>query len=85
MRLIGTVYFMKCFDFPSPEAHLRSVSEQDLTPYSVHTAWLDNVRETIWARTKYKDEILPIQRCALEEVMLGNTHVTTELTKHNDS
>ena len=51
-RLIGVVYFKKhcaAFDVDTPVAHFNKCGQQGLTPEKHHSAWLENIRQTIWS------------------------------------
>lgn len=55
MRLIGTTYFKKNasgFDTPSPSTHFLQFCDSNLTPKQQHSAWLEDIRQTIWYRVK---------------------------------
>ena len=64
-RLIGVVYFKKhcaAFDVDTPVAHFKC-GQQGLTPEKHHSAWLENIRQTIWSRITYENETDPLYSC----------------------
>ena len=61
LRLVGTVYYKKNasgFDTPSPVVHYATFHAPQLTANEQHCKWLDNIRQTIWYRTKFENEIM---------------------------
>lgn len=61
LRLIGTVYFKKhaaVFDSSSPETYLRNFVTSS-TSESQHRTWLEHIRQSIWYRTTFKNEMAP--------------------------
>ena len=61
LRLIGTVYFKKHssgFDTQSPVTHFSHFGNQGLTVEEQHSKWLDSIRQTIWYRTKFENEMI---------------------------
>ena len=62
MRLIGTVYFKKHatgFDTPSPSAHFLQFQTPTTSIKQQHMLWLDDIRQNIWYRIKFENEMLP--------------------------
>jgi hypothetical protein len=60
IRLIGTIYFKKhntAFSTTTPETHFNSF--QTLSVKEQHLNWLNDIRQTIWPRTKFEDEMMP--------------------------
>ena len=58
LRLIGTIYFKKYntgFDSKSPATHFMSF----VTHAKPHSKWIENIRQTIWVRTKSEQEMVP--------------------------
>ena len=67
-RLIGVVYFKKhcaAFDVDTPVAHFNKCGQQGLTPEKHHSAWLENIRQTIWSRITYENEMIPTDNALL--------------------
>lgn len=68
IRLIGTVYFKKHatgFDTSSPAAHFQSFHNTHLTNLQQHLSWLDNIRQNIWYRVKFENEMIPSHEALL--------------------
>ena len=62
IRLIGTVYFKKYstgFNTSSPAVHYQSFIRSDTAIRDQHLNWLNNVRENIWHRIKFENEMIP--------------------------
>ena len=62
MRLVGTVYFKKNasgFEVNSPEVHFKNFIRPTLSPFDVHIEWLKDIRESIWVRIDFENEMLP--------------------------
>ena len=83
LRLLGVVYFKKhlrAFDVDIPLSHFRRFTQQD-TAMKCHSAWLETIRQTIWSRITYENELLPTDSAlllhALEKIMLGAEYVET--------
>ncbi len=60
-RLIGTVYFKKNgtgFDTNSPENHFKSFITPSGTAHDTHIQWLQDIRETVWARVTNENETM---------------------------
>ena len=61
LRLIGAVYFKKhatAFTSDSPESHFKGYlgnSDEDLQ----HRDWLEDIRQSMWARINFEDEMIP--------------------------
>ena len=61
LRLVGTVYFKKYssgFTTQSPATYYSSFDHLGLSPQDQHHKWLDSIRETIWYRTQYENEMM---------------------------
>lgn len=62
LRLIGTVYFMKyatAFEEATPSAHYHNFYKTEKNLFQQHEAWIQNIRESIWHRTKFENEMPP--------------------------
>ncbi len=62
VRMIGTLYFKKHstgFDTPSPAHHFSTFCDPNLTVLHQHSAWLDDIRQNIWYRVKFENEMIP--------------------------
>ena len=64
LRLVGCVYFRKhkavfLPSFPTPTTLFNSLFIDGQEPPAHHSAWLDLIREKIWSRIKYEDEMVP--------------------------
>ena len=62
LHLIGTVYLKKHstgFDTPSPIGHFEAFSQPNLSIQQQHYAWLDDIRQNVWYRVKFENEMLP--------------------------
>lgn len=40
-----------------------------------HSKWLDSIRQTIWYRTKFENEMIASDDATLETILLDFTHV----------
>ena len=61
VHLVGTVYFKKHssgFFTDSPSSHFANFTDQHLTIEQHHSRWLDDIRQTIWYRTKFENEMI---------------------------
>lgn len=61
LRLVGTVYFKKyCsgFSIRCPEQHYVTFNHLGLSAKEQHHRWLDDIRETIWFRTQFENEMM---------------------------
>ncbi len=68
LRLIGTVYFKKhCtgFDTPSPTCHFQAFCQSNISAHQQHYAWLDDIRQNIWYRVKFENEVFPSNEALL--------------------
>ena len=68
LRLVGTVYFKKhCtgFDTSSPSAYFQTFQDASLTVLQQHSAWLDSIRQNIWYRVKFENEMIPSDEALL--------------------
>ena len=65
LRLIGTVYFKKhCtgFDTQSPISHFQTFKDKGPDQ---HLSWLDNIRQNMWFRVKFENEMVPSNEALL--------------------
>jgi hypothetical protein len=61
LRLVGTIYFKKyCSGFSSmcPAQHYATFNHLGLSAKEQHHRWLDDIRETIWFRTHFENEMM---------------------------
>lgn len=61
-RLVGTVFFKKHssgFDTQSPAIHYSKFDQQGRTVEEQHRKWIEDIRQTIWYRTKFENEVIP--------------------------
>ena len=61
-RLVGCAYFKKHKSaflptYPTPMSLFNSVSEDN--PIIIHSTWLQLLRERIWSKIKYEEEMMP--------------------------
>ena len=64
IRLVGSAYFKKhksAFlpSYPTPVMVFNSLINDQQTPLDHHTIWLDFLRERIWSKIKYEEEMIP--------------------------
>lgn len=62
IRLVGAIYFKKytaAFNAASPELHFVQFQIETRTTHQQHTDWLDDIRQNIWYRVKFENEMLP--------------------------
>ncbi len=62
IRMIGTLYFKKHstgFETPSPASHFLTFCDPNLTALQQHSVWLDDIRQNIWYRVKFENEMIP--------------------------
>ena len=62
IRLIGTIYFKKHatgFETSSPEAHFYKFITHSQTIKEQHLNWLNDIRQNIWDRIKFENEMIP--------------------------
>lgn len=62
MRLIGTIYYKKhatAFETPTPATHFIKFAKPEKTVQQQHTDWLEDIRQNIWDRIKYENEMIP--------------------------
>ena len=67
LRLIGTIYFKKhntAFDTPSPVSHFNAFSIHK-SVLEQHKAWLDDIRESVWYRVQFENEVIPSNEALL--------------------
>ena len=68
LRLIGTLYFKKysiAFSKNTPQTLFRKHTETSATTLEQHNKWLEDIRQTIWDRTQFEDEMLPSEDALL--------------------
>ena len=68
LRLIGTVYFKThstAFDISSPDSHFQRFCQPNQTALQQHSAWLDDIRESMWYRIKFENEMIPSDEALL--------------------
>lgn len=61
VHLVGIVYFKKHssgFVTDSPSIHFSKFIDHNLTSKQWHSRWLDDIRQTIWYRTKFENEMI---------------------------
>ncbi len=61
IRLVGTTYLKKFasgFETNSPSTYFTTCVQQDTTPEQQHRDWLRSIRNTIWYRTKFENEMV---------------------------
>ena len=63
-RLVGCAYFRKhravfLPAYPSPVTLYNSLKKQNQSPEDHHISWLDIMRERIWSRIKYEEDMIP--------------------------
>jgi hypothetical protein len=46
------------FDTPSPTAHFSKFMDPSATDLQQHTAWLEDIRQNIWARISYENDMI---------------------------
>lgn len=69
MRLVGTVYFKKHasgFDVTSPATHFLKFIDPSCTPIQHHSAWLEDIRQNIWHRIRFENEMIPSDESLLQ-------------------
>ena len=62
LRLVGVSYFKKyasSFEEESPVEHYNKHKNNTLSLFQQHAAWLNKIRETIWDRIAYENQMLP--------------------------
>ena len=64
------------FRTSTPATNFSHFCKDGLTPLLQHTEWLHNIRQTMWDRVQFENEMVPTakHRCttsALEYIMLG--------------
>ena len=62
LRLIGVVYIKKHgsgFGGTTPETYFKQICEPAQTALHCHNLWLDNIRQCIWNRIQYENEMIP--------------------------
>ena len=45
--------------YPTPMTVFNSLESENSTAHAHHTAWLDFLRERIWSKIKYEEEMIP--------------------------
>ena len=64
VRLVGTTYFRKhksvfLPSYPTPMTLFNSFSKDSLTPLEQHSMWLEAIRERVWSKISYEEEMVP--------------------------
>ncbi len=64
LRLVGSAYFRKhksvfLPSFPTPKSLFNSFTKGSTSPLSHISQWLDAIRERVWSRIKYEEEMVP--------------------------
>lgn len=64
VRLIGCAYFQKhksAFQpaYMSPVTHFNSFKKEGQSPLDHHSKWLTDIRERLWGKIKYEEEMVP--------------------------
>jgi len=62
LRLVGTVYFKKyatAFKMQSPATHFIQFCTATHSIRQQHTAWLEDIRNNIWDRIPFENEMVP--------------------------
>ena len=62
LRLVGTVYFKKyatAFEMQSPATHFIQFCTATHSIRQQHTAWLEDIRNNIWDRITFENEMMP--------------------------
>ena len=64
LRLVGCAYFRKhkaAFlpKYPTPMSLFNSLEKDSQTHLDHHSAWLSFLRERVWSRIKYEEEMIP--------------------------
>ncbi len=62
LRLIGTIYFKKYasgFDTQSPSSYFKRFINPIKSIREQHTQWIDSIRDNIWSRTKFENQMIP--------------------------
>ena len=63
-RLVGCTYFRKhkpvfLPSYPMPATIFNSLYKDHQTPLTHHRIWLQFIRERVWSRIKYEEEMIP--------------------------
>ena len=63
MRLIGCAYFSKHHStfggIQTPSSLYYSLQQSDTTEYDTHCKWLSTIRDAVWQRIYFEDELIP--------------------------
>lgn len=62
LRLVGVVYFKKyalAFSSTTPVIHFNTFNNHRTNPLEQHQKWLEDVRQNIWDRTLFENEMIP--------------------------
>ena len=62
VRLVGTIYFKKHlaqFTVNIPRALYMSLTQSDIAPMQQHKKFIEVIRETVWSRIQFEDELPP--------------------------
>ena len=59
LQLVGTVYFIKHSSgfSTTPDRHFNEFT--DPNPLQQHCSWLEDIRQTIWDRIQFENEMIP--------------------------
>ena len=88
IRLLGTVYFKKHssgFQTQCPQAHFATFKDENLLIKEQNLKWLDDIRQTIWYRTRFENEMIASDDASLEMLLLGSQYVETGRQKRNST
>ena len=81
LAFIRLVYFKKHssgFQIQCPQAHiLQRFKDENLSIKEQNLKWLDDIRQTIWYRTRFENEVIASDDASLEMLMLGSQYVET--------
>lgn len=64
LRLVGCAYLRKHKSvflpaYPSPVTLYNSLTKNGQSPLAHHSAWLADIRDRIWSKIKYEEEMIP--------------------------
>ena len=62
LRLVGTVYFKRfatAFSGSSPQTLFLKYIDASKPPLTQHSLWLEDIRQSIWDRTQFEEEMIP--------------------------
>ena len=98
-RLVGCAYFRKhkaAFlpTYPTPMSLFNSLAKGNQTHVDHHSAWLSFLRERVWSRIKYEEEMIPSdgalarhwqRSCCVETINTEQHNLSTTKRKWLDS